>query len=137
MEYKITDHTADIGIEVRGDSLPDLFRNAALALFDLMVFTDRIETVIKKNVTAAAEDPQALLVAWLSELLYLFDTQALLVREAEIMTLDSNRIEARVRGETFDRAKHRTKREIKAVTYHHLKIEKNNSHFTARIIFDL
>jgi len=137
MEYEIIDHTADIGIEVRGKTLPDLFRNAALALFDLMVFTDRIGTGVEKDVLATAEDEEALLVSWLSEFLYLFDTQGLLVREIEVKTFDPRRITARVRGEPFDRTQHRAKREIKAVTYHDLKIEKGKSCFKARIIFDL
>jgi len=137
MNYKIIDHTADLAIEVWGKTMAELFQNAALALFDLMVFTDMIEAKREMKIEAAAGDDEALLVQWLSEFLYRVDTEQFLAKEIEITRLEPGKVSAVARGETLDRTKHRTRREIKAVTYHDLKIQKTAGNVSAHILFDL
>lgn len=137
MDYRIIDHTADIGIEVWGKTMAELFQNAALALFDIMVFTDHIKPKLEKKIEVEAEDEEALLVRWLSEFLYWVDTENFLAREIAVTRIETGKVSALARGDVLDRKRHQPRREIKAVTYHDLKIEKTPSGCTARILFDL
>jgi SHS2 domain-containing protein len=74
---------------------------------------------------------------WLSELLYNFHTEKILFNEFKIKTINENHVYAEVSGENIDKTNRRLKREIKAVTYHGMKINHANGKWTAEIIFDL
>ena len=70
--YRLISHTGDLGMTVRGKDRIDLFEQAAWAFFDLMVDVRRIEPEKPLEVSVEAPDREALLVAWLGELLYSF-----------------------------------------------------------------
>lgn len=78
MRYRTIDHTGDVGIKVYGKTLPDLFSNAAFAFFDTLTDASRIQTRLEERISLTAHDTEQLLVQWLSEFLYLFDTRRLL-----------------------------------------------------------
>lgn len=131
------DHTGDIGVEVYGEDLPALFRHAANALFDIILGDSKIETRHEERVAVSANDQEQLLVTWLSELLYLFDTKRVVLTSFEFERLTETQLEGKVEGEFFDPARHRIETEIKAVTYHGLKIEKKGPLYTTVIVFDV
>jgi SHS2 domain-containing protein len=80
---------------------------------------------------------EALLVSWLNEFLYLFDTGGLLFRHFEILSLDDRHLKATARGEAYEEGRHPINTLIKAVTYHQLEILKEKGAWKTRIIFDL
>lgn len=131
------EHTGDLGVKVAGKSLPEMFQNAALAFFDILTHPSKIEAKLEEKISVTGGDPEQLLVAWLSEFLYLYDTRRLLFREFEIQQFADHSLVASARGEIYDPRKHRIKTEIKAVTYHGLRIEKKRALYTTLIIFDL
>lgn len=137
MRYRMIDHTGDVGIKVYGSSLPELFKNAAAAFLDILLAKGKITPRLEEKIFVSAGDTEQLLVTWLSELLYLFDTKRLLFSNIEFEEFGDNQIRAVARGELFDPKKHRLKTEIKAVTYHGLKIEKKNSIYSTLVIFDI
>ena len=138
MRYRTIDHTGDVGIKVYGKTLPELFSNAAYAFFDIMIKSlKRIEVKLEKEISLSANDSEQLLVQWLSEFLYLYETKGLIFKEFELRELREKGLEAVARGEIFDPKRHRIQTAIKAVTYHGLKIEKKGSLFQTLIIFDL
>jgi len=141
--YEIIDHTADIGIKVYGRNLEELFLNAAKAMFEIM-----LEAANKKPIFRKPEHKKFLLnkqgnnieetfVFWLSELLYLFSTQGLIMEKADINRLDSSCIQAEVEGRIFNPKFCRIKTEIKAVTYHELEIKETPQGYEAQVIFDV
>jgi SHS2 domain-containing protein len=141
--YAVFDHTADVGLEVRGRDLADVLATAARAVFD-QVLEDRPEAVeTAETVEAAcdpelAPDPAEVLVAWLQELLYRFETARLVPLEVEVESADGEAVRARVGFGRFDPGRHGTRLEVKAVTYHGLQVrEEADGSWLARLILDV
>jgi SHS2 domain-containing protein len=135
--YTLLDHTADVGIIVYGEDLPELFVHAAWALFDVISDTTTIRPRHSLSVTLEAIDREDLLVQWLGELLYLYDTQRFLCCDATFIVLEPTRLQATIHGETLDESRHPIDTEIKAVTYHQIAVEQVDTRWQARVIFDL
>ena len=135
-KFEIIDHTADIGMIVRGDSLKVLFQNAASGLFSLLTDIDKVKPAIKKSIRISSPDRESLLVDWLNELLYLFEAEFYLFGKFEIEKLDDKSLQAVCHGEKIT-GKHEIKREIKAATYHMLNLTKEGNGYKAQVIFDI
>jgi SHS2 domain-containing protein len=135
--YDFFEHTGDIGISVYGKTHRDLFQNAFRALFAILTKPEQIKPSQKKMISVKNEGWERLLVSWLSEYLYLFETGHWLFRTCEIQSLDENRVQAVGWGEKFDPERHEINTEIKAVTYHQLSIQKKNDLWETKIILDI
>ena len=136
-EYEFFEHTGDVGIKVYGKTHRDLFQNAFKAFFAVLTYPEQIKPSQKKMISVKNEDWERLLVSWLSEYLYLFETDRWLFRTCEIQFLDENRVQAIGWGEKFNSERHEIKTEIKAVTYHQLSIQKKNDLWETKIILDI
>lgn len=135
--YEAFEHTADIGLHAYGQNLPELFVNAAAGMESLMVAPDQIETRISREVMVEGHDLVALLIAWLNELIFLFDTEYLLFKQFEISDFTGTTLRATVSGEPYDSAHHDLSSAIKAVTWHEAEVRSEASGYQARIIFDI
>jgi SHS2 domain-containing protein len=135
--FEILDHTADIGIIAYGTDIEQLFSNAALALFSLITNPEAIEEKLHFNVQVSSGDRDSLLVEWLNELIYFFDARHVLVHGCDIDSLTYNELKATCHGEDYEPAKHKIKREIKAATYHMLRLDKNSDGYRAQVILDV
>ena len=135
--YQAIDHTGDLGMLVFGADLRELFVHAAWGLFDLMTDAERIEPRLNRDLTVEAIDLEDLMVRWLGELLYAYDTHRFLAVNAAFHTLEPTRLQAILRGETFDAARHPIDTEIKAVTYYQIAVERLDAGWQARVIFDI
>ncbi len=135
--YRILDHTADVGLEARGADLAELFSNAARGMFAVIAAPDTVRPSKELLVKAEAEDLENLLVNWLSELLYLSATQGILFCRFDIAQIDPQHIVAKALGEPIDPSRHELYTEIKAVTYHELKVQKQDQRWIARVLFDV
>lgn len=136
--YELIEHTADIGIRVKGDDLKELFKNAALAMFDIIAekVTDIESSSIEKClVKQEADNLDELFINWLNELLSLSATQEKIFCEFTFKNLDEQNLEAEVDG--CDIKSYKVNSEIKAATYHELKLEKTDSGWLAEVIFDV
>jgi len=136
--YEPIDHTADAGMWVFGRDHAELFAHAAWALFDTISDAETIRP--QQSVTISidgAADWEDLLVRWLSELLYHYDTERFLCCSASLTALSPTRLTAQVQGEPFDPAQHPIDTEIKAVTYHRVTVEPCDTGWRARVIFDV
>jgi SHS2 domain-containing protein len=138
MDYRIFDHTADLGVEIAGFSLEELYAGAALTLFDLLTDLSSVRTGVAREIVVAGEDPADLLVNFLRELLYAWNGEGFLVKRCMIREVSSRRLDALLRGEPFDPARHRILKEIKAVTYHKASVlQTPEGGWTARVVFDV
>jgi SHS2 domain-containing protein len=141
--YEIINHTADIGLKVFGKNLEVLFLNAAQAMFEIILEKIEKESLFKKQelkkflLNKQGSNLEEIFVSWLSELLYLFNSEGLIMNKADIQKLDSNCIQAEIIGRIFNTDLERIKTEIKAVTYHELEVKKTERGYEARVIFDV
>jgi len=136
-KYELIDHTADIGIKVRGKSVGELFENAAYAMFDLIADLNRVKKREVLEVEIEGEGMDELLADWLRELLYKFNGERHLLKDFKIEEIDQKSLKARVRGEKLDLSRHSLKMEIKAVTYYGLEIKRTSEGWQAQVIFDI
>lgn len=137
LPYRIFEHTADLGVEICGTDERDLFRNAALALSDIMTDRGRVETREKREIVAEGGDREEVLVNFLREILYLYNGEGWLLRECEISEVDAFHLRAAVTGEPFAHGRHTMDVEIKAVTYHRAEVRRSGQGWTGRIICDV
>ena len=135
--YRILDHTADVGLEARGGDLAELFSNAARGMFAVMASPDTVRPGEEVSVGVCADDLENLLVNWLSELLYLSASKGMLFSRFDIVQIDRGQVVGKAFGEPIDQARHELYSEIKAVTYHELKVEKVDGDWMARVLFDI
>jgi SHS2 domain-containing protein len=135
--FEVIDHTADIGIVARGATLAEAFANAATGMFSLMVEMEEVAEREERRVSVEATDREGLLVAWLSELLFLLDVEDLVFGRFEVDRIGETRLEGRAFGERLDRERHPKGTVIKAVTRHMLRVGKADYGYEARVIFDI
>lgn len=139
MAYRFLDHTADLGIEVEAATLDELFGEAARAFADCVTEVDALAARKRRALRVVSSDLESLLVDWLSELLFVFETRGELFSaiDAKVSRADGNwQVAASATGEAFDSERHGLKIPIKAVTYHGLEVVEKNGAWSTRIIFD-
>ena len=114
-----------------------LFKNVAEGMFDLICEMENVEAKIEESIDVSAPNSEELLVAWLNELILLFDARGFLAKEFDIKELSDKNLKAAVKGETLNLEKHAIKTGIKGATYHKLEIKKTNHLWRAQVIFDV
>ncbi len=135
--WEVFEHTADIGLRARAASVDTLFAEMARGLFSVIVENgDRVRPVRELKIRIPGRELDTLLFDWLAELLYLFESRRLLLSEFEV-SVSSDGLEAVCRGEPMDRARHRMDHEVKAVTYHGLKAQREGDGWLAEVILDI
>lgn len=135
--YEVTPHTAEIGIKAYGKDLKELFNNSAFGMFDIIADLDGLTSSVTQPIEATAANKEELLVAWLGELLYNFYTKQIIFFDFSIEKLDDKHLSAKAFGRHVGENRNRLKTEIKAVTYHELKIEETQDGYTTTLIFDV
>jgi len=135
--FEVFEHTADLGLRIRSEDRETLFIEAARALFSaLVVNLQDVSCVQQKEYAVTGEQDDYLLFDWLSELLFTFDTERLLHSEFEVRLTDDG-LRAACRGELVDASRHELDHEIKAITYHGLKVEHTDDGWLAEVIVDI
>ncbi len=135
--YEFFDHTADIGLRIRANDLDELFSEAAGALFSIIVANlETVKTVEQKTFEIEGDDHENLLHDWLAELLYTFHTEHRVFSQFEVHLAD-DKLTATAGGEKIDETRHELDAEIKAITYHGLKVERQTDGWLAEVIVDI
>lgn len=141
MPFSYMDHTGDIGIDLDSATFEDLLADASRAFVDIL--TDPSLIVERETVELAvrAPNPTDLLLDWLEELLFLFDTRGLIGQPKELAVTNNDDgelcLEALISGEEIDPARHPVHIQIKAVTYHCLEVKQEGERWLGRVIFDI
>ena len=133
-DFELIEHTADVGIVAYGTNVKEAFANAARGMFSIITELDEIAEAEYRDIELTAPDQESLLVEWLNELIYLFDTENILFKRFDITQLSNTQLKARAYGEKV--SKHKLKTGIKAATYHMLKVERNNG-CRVQALFDI
>jgi SHS2 domain-containing protein len=139
--FEFIDHTADVGIKAWGATLTELFENAAIGMFAVIAGEEykaqglKIEKKIE--ISKNTDNLEEILVSWLSELLYIFNREKIYFNNFKISSLNNSGIKAEANGVNIDLYQSNLYTEIKAVTFHDLKIEETADGFNCTIIFDV
>ena len=135
--YEFFEHTADLGLRVRAPDLDTLFAEAAEALFAAVVEDlGTVEPRQRLDVEVAGDDRVYLLFDWLRELLYHFDAEHLLLSRFAARVGEAG-LTGSAWGEPLDRARHALSHEVKAITYHGLRVEPADGGWLAEVIVDI
>jgi SHS2 domain-containing protein len=136
--FEFFDHTADIGARIYGKSLAELFENAARAMYNALGRLHKPESNLHKTIEIQAESSEDLMHDWLADLLYEIDVNHVLYDDFEMHELTARSLKATLHGGPIDFALSQTNEEIKAVTYHQLRVESlPDGSWCATVIFDV
>lgn len=130
-------HTADTGLEVWGQTLAELLREASKGMLSVVADTAGIESRLTRTVRASGASPEELLVNWLSELNFLHQTHGELYAAFDLAPVHCCRAVGKVRGEKIDPRRHRLYTEVKGVTYHGLRVTQGPDGWYATVILDV
>jgi len=148
------DHTADVGLTAWADSLGELLAALAEGLTDVICVRSLMRPAAVRKLDVEAQDHEALAVDFLSRVLYIFAVDGFLLAEASVKVLAGGgqaggwqggggqsggrtAILAELAGETYDPGRHEIRTEVKAVTYHQIKIAPEGGRWVGRVILDL
>ena len=134
---ELFDHTADVGLAARADTLGELFEALAEGLAGVICAPEKVSPAEVRPVAVRAEDVEALAVDFLCEVRTVIETDRFHVSAVEVRSVDGGAVEADLLGEPYDESRHEWKTEVKAVTYHELSIARDAGAWTGRIILDL
>jgi SHS2 domain-containing protein len=136
--FRIVPHTADVAVCVYGDSFADLIVNSAAAFNALSIDNPRsVRPVLARRIQVEAQDLEDLLVRWLNELVFMLDAQNFAGSVFVVEEVQERKLCVEVRGEKCDSVRHRRRLEVKAATYHAVKVRQCRSRWVARVIFDV
>ena len=135
--YDFFEHTADVGIRARASTLRELFIHMARGLVELIAEDSRLEPRQTREIALAAENTEALLVSWLSELLFWFSTERFLPVRYVLDDVTPRSLRGRIEGDHFDPSRHVQGREVKAITHHLLSVQQRNSVWEGQVLVDI
>jgi SHS2 domain-containing protein len=135
--YRILEHPADVGIEAFGHSVEEAFEYAALGLMSLIVEPASVDPSEQRFVSLNGTDLENLLVRWLSEIIYLYDGEDFLLSDVSVKHLAQGGLEATLTGEKVNENKHKLRMDIKAITYHQLKVDETQDGVLLRVFLDI
>jgi SHS2 domain-containing protein len=136
--YELFDHTADVGVRVRATSLAELLAPATDGLYAIIgdLVTDGREAE-SRELELSADEPALLLRDYLAEVLGLFEMGRLMVTTVEAREFSQTRLAATVQLQRIDMTASTLEREVKAVTYHELRVCRVADGYEATYIVDI
>lgn len=138
-KYEFMNHTADAQFRAYGSSLEEAFKNAAEATANLMWETEKIKSRSKKKVKITGKDRKQLLVSFLEEILYLFESDDFMVHSVKDLSIHKDKADYRLKAYFLgDRVsdKYEVFGSIKAITYNDMIIE-SNDHCMIQVVVDI
>jgi SHS2 domain-containing protein len=136
--YEHFDHTADLGLRARAATLPELFADAGKGLAAMLVEEPgAVREAEAVEVRLPPDRIDFLFFDWLKALLALLEERRLVLTGFEVQVDEANGLTAACRGEPLDPSRHEPAHEVKAVTYHGLRVEKGPDGWLAEAIVDI
>jgi len=140
-KFEFLEHTADVYIAAHGATMEEAFGNAALAMFEVVTDTQKVNPAHREAVDVEAEDEYALLYNWLEALLVRFEVNGMLYSKFDVHgikeTKEGFKLRATAYGEKFDPQKHPQKTGVKAITYHQMEFVKTADRVTLMLLLDI
>ena len=135
--YELFEHTADLGLRATAPDLNTLVAEIGQCLVSAMVEDPAsVQPAQEVRIELAGDNREFLLFDWLKEVLLRFETDHVLFAAFNANVTDSG-LSATARGESYDPARHVLAHEVKAITYHELKVERTDDGWLAEVIVDI
>lgn len=135
--FETFEHTADLGLRIRATTQEKLLEDAGRGLFSMLVTNlEDVQCLQKRTYRVEGAATDYLLFDWLNELLFTFESERLLLSDFHVV-LDAEGLRATASGEPMDLERHRMEHEVKAITYHGLRVEKDADGWFAELIVDI
>jgi SHS2 domain-containing protein len=137
--YEFFEHTADLGLRVRAATLDDLFRDAAVGLMAMFVEdVPPAAAATERELSVPGERLDWLLFDWLRELLWIVESEGLVMRDVDVhVDQAGGGVRARFLTVPLDFDVHVPLHEVKAITYHGLRVEHTADGWLAEVIVDI
>lgn len=126
--FEYLEHTADVKFRAYGRTPEEMLSNAAAALFGTMTDLSKVQNKENWKAELNAPDLEQLAYDWLSEIVFLFETEYAVFSTFEVILTKNGdwKLEAQIGGERIDPSRHTFDNEVKAVTLHEFEVEKND-----------
>ena len=137
-KFQILEHTTDLKIKAQGKDLIELFKNTALGMFSAACggeVKSQKSKVKKRKIEISAKDSEELLINFLNELIFLSDTYNEIYLDFKFEKVSKNQFKGIAFGQPIPESGF--KAEIKAATFHQLKIKKIKLGYQAVVLFDI
>ncbi|MBR9676328.1 archease [Candidatus Woesearchaeota archaeon] len=121
--FEYLEHTADAKFKAYGKTDEERFENAALAMFNIVINTEKIREVEMHTLEIKAKNLRGLLYDFLDELLYLHDVEGFVLAKVKKVVIEENTLKATVTGDKYQG--YEIRGHIKAVTYNDFEYTKN------------
>jgi SHS2 domain-containing protein len=131
------DHTADVGLQATADTLGELFEALAEGLADFICPRGKVAAAQTRELIIRAEDVEALVVDFLCKVLNVIQTDRFVIAGVSVKEITGQSVRAEVSGERYDPLRHELHTEVKAVTYHLLKVAREGGQWLGRVVLDL
>jgi len=136
MEFEVLAHVSETGIRAYGKNIEESFENAAKAMFSIITEPGKVSPDQEVKINISAKNNSELLVDWLNELLFYFDSKGFLFSEFDLHIKDGELVGI-ASGEIYEAQKHPLKTQIKATTYYNLEVEEENGKSWVQVYFDV
>jgi SHS2 domain-containing protein len=144
-KYEQLEISGDVSLRIWGENLEELFANAAEGLSNLITDLSGINETDKREVVLSSERNEDLLVKWLNELIFLFDTYGFIGKRFDVSlspllntgVQEGDTLKAIVSGGIYIPGVNESRLLVKAATYHRLSLKKDNSQWEAVVVFDI
>ena len=138
--HKFLDHTADVFFVAKAATLPELFRECALAVEETMVEVEQVKPKQKTKILAEADKIQNLLFDFLDDVVFFKDYKQLIFSKFDIDIKEENgkyTLVCFAYGEKLDILRHKPKVDVKAITMHEFKVEQVKDGWKAQVLVDI
>lgn len=135
--FELIEHPADIGIRFWGKTLGDAYVQAALGLRSMLGGEGEVRTIRDVPLAVSGADCLEVLFNWLSEILYFFDAEQLLLGSFELQAMSEREVVAVGHGESYDPTRHETPYYVKAITYHEMGLEQGKDGWHGEVYVDI
>ncbi len=135
MKYKFLEHTADVKFRAFGKTLAEIFKNSALAMFNIM-YKGRIKAKKKKKIKVKGRDLESLLYNFLEELLFLLDSENFFLSRIKVK-IDEKKLELKADLEGDNAGNYKIGLDVKAVTYNEMFVKKLGKKWVCQVVLDV
>ena len=135
--YQLLDHPSDVGILSRGATREEALIEASHGLVSILANPSGFHPLEERYFKAPGRDDAEQIINWLNEILFFFDTEAMIFVEFAIESWDSGEIIGRARGERLDSERHELRTAVKAATYHQFESHPVDGGWELRIFVDV
>jgi SHS2 domain-containing protein len=135
--WEILEHTADVGIAACADTLGELYEALGEGLADFICPRNNVRSRERREIDVEAEDAAALAVDFLSEIMLAVEHERFAVASVRILEASETHLAAELIGEPLDPGRHELQTEVKAVTYHQLRVERQDDGCTGQVYLDI